>query len=449
MNQTFMKEKPVFSLVVSMSLPMVLSMLVNSLYNIIDSYFVAKISEDAMTALSLVYPLQNLVNAVGVGFGIGINAAVAYFLGAQKKDKANDAASQGMLFSILHGIALTIGCMACLSGFLRIFTDSRDVLAYGLQYGYIVSAFSVVISAAITFEKFFQAMGMMVVSMVSMMCGCIANIVLDPIMIFGLGPVPEMGIVGAAFATGIGQVVSLVIYIVIYLIKPLPVRFEFRRQKQAEKLWKRLYGVGIPAALNMALASFLITGLNGILSVYSQMYVLILGIYYKLQTFIYLTANGIVQGIRPLVAYNYGAKEYGRVSKIYRTALGLAVGVMAVGMILCLIIPGQLIGMFTENADTIQAGSKALRIICCGFIVSAVSVTSCGTLEGLGKGIPSLCVSMMRYLIVILPLAWVLSRIAGPMGVWHTFWITESIVAVVAWVIYRHCCRRDFTEQNE
>lgn len=437
MNQTFMKEKPVLPLVLSMSLPMVLSMLTNSLYNIIDSYFVAKISEDAMTALSLIFPLQLLVTSVGVGFGIGINAVAAFFLGAQDEEKANDAASAGVLFSLLHGAVLTAVCLIGAPYFLRLFTQDAVILQYGLDYSRIVFAFSTVITAAIAYEKVFQAEGKMTISMVSMLCGSITNIILDPVMIFGLGPVPVMGIKGAAWATVIGQAVSLVIYLAIYFAKPLPLRIRFRRELFDPALCKQLYLVGVPATLNMALPSLLITCLNGILAVFSPMYVFVLGVYYKLQTFIYLTANGIVQGIRPIVGYNYGAREYLRIRQVFRTALILAACVMAAGMVICLIAAGPLIRLFTENPETISAGQSALRIISLSFVVSTVSVIVSGTLEGLGKGIHSMVISLMRNFAVILPAAYLLSRQFGPVGVWHAFWITDLITASVAAVLYR------------
>lgn len=437
MNQTFMKDKPVLPLVLSMSLPMVLSMLTNSLYNIIDSYFVARISEDAMTAISLVYPLQLLVTAVGVGFGIGINAVAAYFLGAQDGEKANDAASAGMVCSLIHGILLTAICILGAPVFLRLFTQDQNILQYGLHYSYIVFSFSTVITAAVAFEKIFQAEGKMTVSMISMLCGSIANIILDPIMIFGLGPFPVMGIRGAAWATVIGQALTLVIYLVVYFIRPLPLRLRFRRDIFDRDLCKRIYLVGVPATLNMALPSLLITCLNGILSAFSPMYVFILGVYYKLQTFIYLTANGIVQGIRPIVGYNYGAKEYPRIRQVFRTALTLAAVVMGLGMVICLCFADSLTGLFTDQPATILAGQKALRVISFGFVVSSVSVIVSGTLEGLGKGIHSMIISLMRYIVVILPAAYLLSRGFGPVGVWHAFWIAESVTALASMILYR------------
>lgn len=441
MNQTFMKEKPILRLVLSMSLPMVLSMLVNSLYNIVDSFFVAKISENAMTALSLVYPVQNLVNAVTIGFGVGINAVVAFYLGAREEDKANAAAATGTLLNLLHGLLLAAVCIPFMPFFLSLFTGDGQVVDLGVAYSGIVFAFSPVVGLSLAFEKIFQSVGRMAVSMFCMLCGCLANILLDPLLIFGVGPFPAMGIEGAALATGLGQVLTLALYILIYVLRPIQVRIAPRHVRFRGGMLPKLYGIGLPAALNLALPSLLVSALNAILAAFSQSYVVVLGVYYKLQTFLYLPANGIIQGMRPLVGYNYGAGEHGRVKKIFLTGLWLTAAILAVGTVLCLAFPAELMGLFTESAETAAAGAAALRIICAGFVVSALSVTSSGALEGLGKGLPSLVISLLRYVVIIIPAAFLLSRLFGAAGVWHAFWLTELLTAVAAFFIYRRCTR--------
>ena len=270
MQQTFMKEKPVLPLLMSMSLPMVVSMLVNSLYNIVDSFFVAQISEDAMTALSLVYPVQNFINAAAIGFGVGINAVIAYYLGAGNARLANTAATRGMLFSALHGVAATVLGIAAMPSFLRLFTADETVIDLGVRYARIAFAFSVIIMLGLAFEKIFQAVGSMKTTMVSLLCGCIANIVLDPVLIFGLGPFPSMGIEGAALATGIGQTITLAIYLAVYRLRPIRVRIGRQYLAAARGLDGRLYAIGVPAVLNLALPSLLISALNAILAAYSQ-----------------------------------------------------------------------------------------------------------------------------------------------------------------------------------
>ena len=435
MDQTFMKEKPVMPLVISMALPMTISMLVNALYNIVDSYFVAKISEDSMTALSLVYPMQNLITAVTVGFAIGVNAIIAFYLGAKKSEVANQAASMGMLFNIIHGILLNIGCIAVMPAFLRIFTKDSNILKMGLDYSNIVFMFTIPISISISFEKIFQSVGNMKVSMICMILGCVTNIILDPLFIFGIGFIPELGIKGAAIATCIGQLVTLSGYIIAYFVRPIPAKIRIEYMKFDSTLCKKMYAIGIPATLNLALPSIQVSALNGILSAYSAGYVLVLGSYYKLQTFLYLTVNGVVQGMRPLIGYNYGAGEKKRVRDIFKSALILIVGVMVIGTILCLIIPDKLIGLFTNKANTIEIGKTALRIISLGFIVSSVPVAVSGALEGLGKGKESLVISILRYIVIMIPLAFFISRIVGATGVWHAFWITEVFMAVISGVI--------------
>ena len=341
-----MKEKPVLPLLVSMALPNVISMLVNSLYNIVDSLFVARISEDAMTALSLVFPIQNFANAIAIGFGIGINAMIALYLGAGDHKKAETAATHGMALSLMHGILITIVSIVIMPGFLRRFTSDADLIASGITYSTIVFLFATINMAALAFEKMFQAVGRMKVTMAALIFGCVCNILLDPILIFGLGPVPAMGIAGAALATGIGQLLSLCVYLFVYARTELPVRLRRSCLRPDAALDGKLYAIGVPAILNLALPSLLVTFLNGLLAGFSQSYVVVLGIYYKLQTFLYLPANGIVQGMRPLIGYNYGAKQHARVKKLYELTLIMSAAIMAGGTVICLFASRPLMQLF-------------------------------------------------------------------------------------------------------
>lgn len=432
------KQKSVFRLVMAMSIPSVLSMLVNSLYNIVDSFFVAQISEDAMTALSLVFPIQNLVTAIAVGFGVGINAMIALRLGAGDRRAANISASFGLFLSFLHGLVLMLLCIFMMPRFLELFTDNAQVRSLGLTYSNIAFSFSVSINAGIALEKIFQSVGRMKTSMFVMFAGCLTNVILDPMMIFGMGPFPKLGIAGAALATGIGQTIQLFLYIFAAKKSPLDVSFRLKFVKPEREITKNLYYIGVPAALNLALPSLLISALNSILAGFSQIYVVVLGIYYKLQTFIYLPANGILQGVRPLIGYSYGAGDYKRVQKIYRITLFLSLGIMFTGTLLCMFFPKELISLFSSNQETIHAGASALRIISLGFLVSSLSVTTSGALEGLGKGLPSLVISLLRYVVLIIPAAFLLSRLTGPSGVWHAFFITEVLAGCISYfILYR------------
>lgn len=437
MDQRFMKEKKILPLVISMSLPMVISMAVNSLYNIIDSYFVARVSENAMTALALVYPIQNLVNAIAIGFGVGINAIIAFYLGAGDQCQADKTATQGVLLSFIHGVLLTILCIAGMPVFLKNFTSDPELTDLALAYSGRVFLFSPIISVGLSYEKIFQSMGKMKATMLCMLSGCIVNIILDPLLIFGIGFFPAMGMAGAAYATGIGQCVTLIVYLLLYTTFSTSLKISRKYIHLDPVIIKKLYTVGISATLNLALPSLLISILNGMLASFSDKYVLVLGVYYKLQTFIYLTANGIIQGIRPLVGYNFGAGEYGRVKKIFHTSLRMNMVIMALGMALSWIIPEKLIGLFTTNPETIEIGVTALHIISLGFVISAVSVTCSGTLEGLGKGYQSLFISLLRYVVIILPAAFLFSKLAGANGIWLAFSFTEFVSAVFSIFIAR------------
>lgn len=443
MDQTFMKTRKVFPLVLSMALPMVLSMLVNSLYNIVDSYFVAKISTDAMTALSLIFPLQNITGAAAIGFGVGVNAAVAFFMGAGRKKNAVESASLGLLLSVFHGFLLTVGMILVMKPFLSSFGASASVVDAGVRYGMIVFAFAIINNVGICYEKLFQSVGLMKVSMFAMLAGCVSNIILDPMMIFGYGPFSAMGIEGAALATGIGQTVTLLIYIAFYARGKLGMKVTYNPFVQNWKLSGRLYMVGGPASLNQALPSLLIALLNMILAGIGGNGVLILGIYYKLQTFIFLTVNGIIQGIRPLAGYNYGAGEMKRVREISHVALLMSLAVVLAGMAMCQFIPDRLMSMYLSDAGMIEEGAQALRIISWGFLASAFSLTWSGMLEGMGKGVQSLMIMLMRYLVIIVPAAFLLARtLNSSAGVWHAFWITEWLTMAIAFVLYHKVLNR-------
>lgn len=441
MDQTFMKEKKVMPLVLSMSYPMAISMAVNALYNIVDSFFVAKMSSSAMTALSLLFPVQNFVHAAAVGFGIGINAVVAFYMGAGKTDEADRAASSGTVLSILHGLVLMVVCIAVMPWFMSMFSSDAQTIEYGIAYTGVLFLFAPMDCTAMALEKIFQSTGRMKSTMFCLATGCIINIILDPLMIFGIGPFPEMGIKGAALATGIGQTLPVLIYFIMYGMDPLPVKFRLKYWKPKLYIMKKLYSVGNAAALNIALPSVQVSVLNGILASYSAGYVFVLGVYYKLQTFLYLSANGVVQGIRPLVGYNYGAGEHSRVKEIVRTSTVLVAAIMVAGTIVCQLMAGKLMGIYTGDEQIIALGAPALRIISAGFIISSVSVVLSGALEGLSKGNASLVISLIRYIVFILPAALLLSRVFGAVGVWHAFWITEIVAAVISYFVYVRATR--------
>ena len=434
MDQNFMKEKKVLPLVLSMSLPMMLSMLINSLYNIIDSMFVARVGEKALTAISLVYPLQTLVTSISVGFGVGISAAVAFFLGMGEHKKADQSASEGLFLSIVHGVLMSVLLTAILPSFLRLFTTDEEIYQMGITYGTWVLSFSLVISVYIAYEKIYQSLGNMIVPTLCLAAGCLTNIVLDPILIFGIGPIPRMEVKGAAIATVIGQIVPLVMYLVWHRKKGLGVSIHIKDMKPDPAICGRLYAVGIPSSLTLGMPSLLITLLNKIAGAFSSVYVLVLGVYFKLQS------------MRPILSFNYGAGEKKRMKQILSVCTGLIFGILTVGTALFLLLPEPIMGMFSKDSVTIREGAAALRIISLGFVVSGISVVASGALEALGEGIPSFIISLLRYLVLIVPAASIGSRMFGITGVWASFPVAEMLTAAAAAGIftarYRTCLKR-------
>lgn len=440
MTDMGIRTKPIFPLLLSYALPMVISMLINSLYNIVDTFFVAKLGEDAVTALSLIFPLQNMIISISVGFGIGINAVISFCRGAKQEELAHTAATHGLVYACLHTILLTAMGILIMPTFLSWFTSSVGIQSLALTYGNIVFSFTFAVVIGVTFEKMFQAVGKMKATMVSLALGCITNIILDPLLIFGIGPFPKWGIAGAAIATGIGQVVSLGIYLWLFVMRPLPVQISKKYLKSNWQIDGKIYAVGIPATLNLALPSVFIGALNAMLAPFPG-YIVILGIYYKLQTFLYLPANGIIQGLRPLIGYHYGAKLMRRVWLLYRCTL-LCIGVMMLlGMLGTYAFAETLMGLFTTNLDTITDGAHALRMIAWGFVASAVSITTSGALEGLGKGGESLLIMTCRYVMGILPIAYGLLYAMGAAAVWQAFWLTEIAAALLSGAIMVHFFR--------
>ena len=443
-NQIRMKNKPIFPLLVSMSLPMLFSMLIQSLYNIIDSIYVSQLGNEAFTAVSLVYPLQNLVLAVSVGFGVGVNSCIAIATGSKDNKRAESAASISILLSIIHYVLFALFAILATKPFLKMFTDNETIIQMGSQYGYIVLGLSFGSIIQICYEKIFQALGNMTITMFVLAIGAIINIILDPIFIFGYLGFPTMGVAGAAVATICGQISGLLIYLLYYQKKKdsIPLKIQFKGLKFNGSVIKQLYAVGIPSTIMISLPSILVSILNSMLVQYSALHVSVLGIYYKLQSFIYLPAVGIVQGMRPIVGFNYGAGEKDRVKKTLDLSLLFTVLIMLLGTVLSLALPKQLLLMFNANAKMLEIGIPALRIISLGFIISSFGVIYSGAFEALGQGMPSLIISLLRQLVIILPLSYLLSNFMGAYGIWISFPLSEAIATIVAILLMKRALKQ-------
>lgn len=436
-SNDFMKKGKVFPLLMSMSVPMMLSMLIQSLYNIVDSIYVSRLGTDALTAVSLAYPLQNMVTSVAVGIGVGISSAIAIHRGAGRQEKADKAATIGIGLTVIHCILFVIFGLFATRPFLSMFTENDRIINLGCDYTYTVLCLSFGCLMQITFEKIFQGIGEMKITMVLLAAGAVINIVLDPIMIFGLFGCPAMGVKGAAYATVIGQITAFLCYIFVYRGHPFAVRIRLRYLKPDRKIIMQIYSVGIPSSIMLTLPSVLISLLNRILGGFSDVYVAVLGVYFKLQTFIYMPANGIVQGMRPLIGYNYGAGEKKRVQQIIRYSLLSGGGIMLAGTILSLAVPGQIFAMFDAQESLLRAGILALRTISAGFLVSTIGVIYSGVFEAIGEGKHSLIISLLRQFVITIPCAFLLSAILGPAGVWVSFPLGEVCAAAASVILLK------------
>ena len=438
-----MGTTPIFPLLMSMSLPPVLSMLVQSLYNIVDSMFVAQVSESAYLAVLYAFPIQNFILSLAVGAGVGLNSYIARKLGAGDRDEADSAVTHGFLLAGIHSLLFILLGLFLIEPFFRLFTDSPEVLALGVSYTRIVVFLSCGTIFHITVEKIFQSVGRMILPMLLQAVGAILNILLDPIFIFGLFGVPAMGVEGAALATIIGQMCSMFLSIVVFLIGKYDVKLKIRGFRFSPQTVKRIYAVAIPSTVMMSIASVLVMGLNAILGRFSELAVNAFGSYYKLQTFVYMPANGLIQGMRPILSFNYGAKNHGRVMDTLRCSLCVVLVIMAVGTLLFLAAPEAVLGLFNASPETLGIGVPALRILCTSFIVSSIGVVFSALFESLGMGKESLVISLLRQFLITLPLAFLLSFPFGLIGIWLSFPIAETAAAMVSLLLFLRVRRKD------
>ena len=438
-----MAVKPVFPLLMSMAFPPMLSMLIQSMYNIVDSMFVAHFSEDALTAVSLAFPLQNLVLAVAVGAGVGANSYISRKLGAGDQDAANAAVTHGFLISFVHAVFFILFGLVAIRPFFRMFTDSEAVFSLACDYSYIVVLGAFAQLFHIMVEKLLQATGRMLAPMLLQAIGAIANIILDPILIFGLFGAPRMGVRGAALATLLGQILSMTLSLLVFFLRRQDVRMDLKKFRLDFHAVAQIYAVGVPAMLMNALGSLLVTLLNSILIRFSELAVSVFGVYFKLQTFVFMPVSGLTQGALPIMGYNYGARDRRRLLSTLRCAVLVAVGIMAVGNLLFALLPEQLLRLFDASAAMLSLGVPALRIISCSYIFAAVGLIFSTLFQAAGKGGYSLTVFLLRQLFVIVPLAFLLSRWMGLNGIWLSFPIAEVVGALAAGLFFLSFRRKD------
>lgn len=430
-----MGSAPMTKLILSMSLPAMFSMLVQALYNIIDSMFVSHYSQDALTAVSLAFPIQMLIISVAVGTGIGINSLVSRRLGEKRNEEANQAANHGILLGIFSWVVFAVIGILFTRMFFTMFTDKPLLIDMGTKYTSIVTIFSVGIFVEIAIEKVFQATGNMMYSMVIQLVGAIINIILDPIMIFGLLGCPKMGISGAALATVTGQIFSMLLAIYLVFTKSKIIKISFKNFKLRFKIIKDIYAVGIPSMIMQAIGSVLNTCLNGILITFSNEAVAVLGIYYKLQSFVFMPVFGLTHGVMPIMGYNYGARNKKRLLSALKVGIIIATIIMTAGTILFWVIPDVLLKIFNANDEVLRVGVIALRSISLSFIPAALGIMMSTLFQAVGMGGKSLLVSVLRQLIIILPVSYLLSKI-GLDYFWLAFAIAEVFSFVASIIIF-------------
>ncbi len=416
---------PIHKLLINMSVPMMISMLVMALYNIVDSIFVAQINENALTALSLAFPIQNLMIAIANGTGVGVNALLSRSLGEKNEKEVNSSATNGIFLSVIAGILFALLGSLYARPFMTSQTDNLEIIEYGTTYLRIVSIFSIGVFMEIMFERILQSSGNTFYSMITQITGAVANIILDPIMIFGLLGFPKMGVAGAALATVIGQILAAALALFFNLKKNPEVSLSFHRFRPSFKTIRRIYGVGAPSMLMQSIGSVLAFCLNNILIQFSTTAVSVYGVYFKLQSFVFMPVFGLSSGMVPIIAYNYGAKNKKRIMTTMKYSIGTAIVVMLLGCAIFQLFPAQLLSLFNANESMIEIGVPALRIISLHFVFAGFCIITVSAFQALGNGLFSLINSMTRQLIFLLPSAYLLAKLAGLTAIWFAFPIAE------------------------
>ena len=428
---------PIPKLLITMSLPMILSMLVQALYNIVDSIFVAKLSEDALTAVSLAFPIQNLMIAVAAGTGVGINALLSRSLGEKKYDKVNRIAQNGILLGVLSSLVFAVLGLIGSRLFFEAQTTDPEIIKYGTDYMLIITVASIGIFMQVTFERLMQSTGKTIFNMVIQGTGAIINIILDPILIFGWFGLPRMEVTGAALATVIGQIVAAILGVILNRKFNKEIHISFRNFRPCGKTIGAIYKIGVPSILMQSIGSVTTFGMNNILLMFESTAATVFGVYFKLQSIIFMPIFGITNGIIPIVAYNYGARNKKRIYQTLKLGTILAMSIMFAGMLVFQLLPKPLLQLFDASEHMIEIGVPALQIISLSFVFAGFGIVSSSIFQALGNGVYSLIMSIARQLVVILPVAYALAKTMGLHMVWYAYPIAEIASVLICIVLLR------------
>lgn len=421
---------PMLPLIFSMSLPAMFSMLIQSLYNVVDSIFVSKLSEKSLTSITLAFPIQILIISIAVGTAIGLNSYISRKLGEHNQEDANRAATHGIYLAIISSIVFIFIGLFAVKPFVSTFTSDSEIFYQAVSYLQIITICSVFVFLQINFEKTLQGTGNMLYPMLFQLSGAITNIILDPILIFGLFGAPRLGVTGAAIATVIGQAFAFLFSFYIIYTKEHDVHINIKKYSFNWNTVKEIYIVGFPSMMMQSIAAILIGGLNAILISFSSAAVSILGIYFRLQSFVFMPVFGLTQGLMPIMGYNYGARNKERMLNALKYGIYIALIIMTIGMIIFLMIPQILLSFFHASDEMLSIGIPALRTISISFPIAAIGILLSSFFQALGIGKYSLYVSFMRQLLIILPLAYILSKISTLNAVWSAFWIAELVATL-------------------
>ena len=430
-----MGTEPIPKLLFSMAIPMMLSMMVQALYNVVDSIFVAKLSEDALTAVSLGFPMQNLLIAFATGLGVGINALLSRSLGEKNQRMVNESARQGFFLEMATAVIFMLIGFFGAGVFIRSQTDIASIVPDAITYLNICIGVCPFCFMAIFFERMLQATGKTKLSMVAQMTGAIINIIMDPILIFGLLGFPAMGVAGAAIATVFGQFCGAITAMVLHLKYNKEIHLSFKGFRPNGHVIGIILGVGVPSIIMASIGSVMTYSMNRILNGFTSTAVAVFGIYFKLQSFIFMPVFGMNNAIVPIIAYNYGARHPDRMKKTIKLAVAVAVAIMVCGFTLMQLIPHVFLGMFDASADMLAIGVPALRTISISFLAAGACIIIGSTFQALGKGTYSMTVSIARQLVVLVPVAWLMSRTGNLNAVWWAFPIAE-IMGVFCTVLF-------------
>ncbi len=434
---------PIPKLLFQMSLPAILSMLLQAFYNIVDSIFVSRLGEDALAAVTLVFPMQMLLIAVGVGTGVGLNSLIARRLGEKRFDAANSAATHGVLLILFNFfIFLLVGWFTS-RPFYQWYSDDPGLVGMATDYAQIVMCVSIFLFTQCTFEKILQGTGNMIAPMVSHVCGTIVNLILDPILIFGLFGVPAMGVKGAAVATVLGQAVGACVVSFFIFFRNKQVHISFRGFHFSWTTIKDIYVVALPGMIMQAIPSFVNVFLNQILISFSVTAVSVLGVYFRLQSFVFMPIFGLNQGALPIMGYNYGAQNRERLTHALKLTVKTALIIMAFGMFLFEVFPDQLLSIFDASPEMLRIGKNAMRLLALCFLPAAIGISLSNFFQALGHGIYSLLMTLIRQLFAILPAAWILSRFFDETGVWMAYPIAEIAGLTTALLFFRHVYKKE------